>query len=332
MPKRAATCSLASPACARPSPAKRASSFRRSPSATISSSKPTTIASSSAASRSLAVSCMPGRWLAMNVSGSKVRLKGVPTREPVFNLDATWIDEAEKKTARNQRLHRGRSRVGSHHAPFRNAEVERPPPARPPGSPVARRSSQTDAARARRGVAARPRHARHHPARPAEPAPGEHRDRQPAVDSRGHRRLRLAVEESRRSERTGPPPPWALLCPGVRDPPGYRSRRHARSTSRAVARHQGPALRRPTSASRSILPPPAICSTSSTDAPRAHHAGPARRWSLYRPRYVCRSSASSSRPSRASRCSRSRSCLPPRKSRTPESSRCPLISPAPKFR
>jgi len=42
---------------------------------------------------------MPGRWLAMNVSGSKVRLKGVPTREPVFNLDATWIDEAEKTTA-----------------------------------------------------------------------------------------------------------------------------------------------------------------------------------------------------------------------------------------
>jgi len=42
---------------------------------------------------------MPGRWLAMNVSGSKIRLKGVPTREPVFNLEATWIDEAEKKTA-----------------------------------------------------------------------------------------------------------------------------------------------------------------------------------------------------------------------------------------
>jgi flagellar biosynthesis protein FlhA len=42
---------------------------------------------------------VPGRWLAMNVSGSKVRLKGVPTREPVFNLDATWIDESEKKTA-----------------------------------------------------------------------------------------------------------------------------------------------------------------------------------------------------------------------------------------
>ena len=40
-----------------------------------------------------------GRWLAMNVSGSKVKLKGVPTREPVFNLDATWIDETEKKTA-----------------------------------------------------------------------------------------------------------------------------------------------------------------------------------------------------------------------------------------
>jgi flagellar biosynthesis protein FlhA len=42
---------------------------------------------------------MPDRWLAMNVSGSKVRLKGVPTREPVFNIEATWIDEAEKKTA-----------------------------------------------------------------------------------------------------------------------------------------------------------------------------------------------------------------------------------------
>ncbi len=42
---------------------------------------------------------MPGRWLAMNVSGSKVRLRGVPTREPVFNLEATWIDETEKKTA-----------------------------------------------------------------------------------------------------------------------------------------------------------------------------------------------------------------------------------------
>lgn len=42
---------------------------------------------------------MPGRWLAMNVAGSKVRLKGVPTREPVFQLEATWIDGAEKKTA-----------------------------------------------------------------------------------------------------------------------------------------------------------------------------------------------------------------------------------------
>jgi flagellar biosynthesis protein FlhA len=40
-----------------------------------------------------------GRWLAMNVAGSTVRLRGVSTREPVFNLEATWIDEAEKKTA-----------------------------------------------------------------------------------------------------------------------------------------------------------------------------------------------------------------------------------------
>jgi flagellar biosynthesis protein FlhA len=42
---------------------------------------------------------MQARWLAMNVAGSKVALRGVPTKEPVFNLDATWIDEAEKKTA-----------------------------------------------------------------------------------------------------------------------------------------------------------------------------------------------------------------------------------------
>ncbi|HVW19596.1 MAG TPA: flagellar biosynthesis protein FlhA [Opitutaceae bacterium] len=42
---------------------------------------------------------MAGRWLAMNVSGSQIALKGVPTREPVFKLDATWIDEAEKRTA-----------------------------------------------------------------------------------------------------------------------------------------------------------------------------------------------------------------------------------------
>lgn len=41
----------------------------------------------------------PGRWLAMNVSGSTVRLRGVATREPVFNLEATWIEESEKKTA-----------------------------------------------------------------------------------------------------------------------------------------------------------------------------------------------------------------------------------------
>jgi flagellar biosynthesis protein FlhA len=42
---------------------------------------------------------MPGRWLAMNVTNSNVRLRGVPTREPVFNLDATWIAEEERKTA-----------------------------------------------------------------------------------------------------------------------------------------------------------------------------------------------------------------------------------------
>lgn len=42
---------------------------------------------------------IPGRFMAMNVGGSNVRLRGMPTREPVFNLDAVWIDEAERKTA-----------------------------------------------------------------------------------------------------------------------------------------------------------------------------------------------------------------------------------------
>lgn len=41
----------------------------------------------------------PGRTMAMNVAGSSVALRGVPTREPVFGLDAVWIEEAEKKTA-----------------------------------------------------------------------------------------------------------------------------------------------------------------------------------------------------------------------------------------
>jgi flagellar biosynthesis protein FlhA len=42
---------------------------------------------------------MPGRFMAMNVSGSKVMLRGVPTREPVFGLEAIWIGEDEKKAA-----------------------------------------------------------------------------------------------------------------------------------------------------------------------------------------------------------------------------------------
>jgi flagellar biosynthesis protein FlhA len=42
---------------------------------------------------------MPGRWLAMNVNGSVVRLKGIPTREPVFGLEANWIGNDEKTTA-----------------------------------------------------------------------------------------------------------------------------------------------------------------------------------------------------------------------------------------
>jgi flagellar biosynthesis protein FlhA len=44
-------------------------------------------------------SLMPGYWLAMNASNSKTVLKGVPTTEPVFQLPATWILDAERKNA-----------------------------------------------------------------------------------------------------------------------------------------------------------------------------------------------------------------------------------------
>jgi flagellar biosynthesis protein FlhA len=42
---------------------------------------------------------MPGYWLAMNATHSKVNLKGTPTVEPVFQLPATWITDIERKNA-----------------------------------------------------------------------------------------------------------------------------------------------------------------------------------------------------------------------------------------
>ena len=42
---------------------------------------------------------MSGHWLAMNATGSKTQLKGAPTVEPVFQLPATWITDAERKNA-----------------------------------------------------------------------------------------------------------------------------------------------------------------------------------------------------------------------------------------
>lgn len=40
-----------------------------------------------------------GRWMAMNVGGSRVSLRGTPCREPVFGLEAVWIEESERKVA-----------------------------------------------------------------------------------------------------------------------------------------------------------------------------------------------------------------------------------------
>lgn len=42
---------------------------------------------------------MPGKHLAMNVSGSPATLRGVPTKEPVFGLDAYWIGDEERREA-----------------------------------------------------------------------------------------------------------------------------------------------------------------------------------------------------------------------------------------
>ncbi|MFM1770080.1 MAG: hypothetical protein RJA22_2609 [Verrucomicrobiota bacterium] len=42
---------------------------------------------------------LPGHWLAMNATQSKVALKGIPTTEPVFQLPATWITDVERKNA-----------------------------------------------------------------------------------------------------------------------------------------------------------------------------------------------------------------------------------------
>jgi flagellar biosynthesis protein FlhA len=42
---------------------------------------------------------MPGYWLAMNATESKTVLRGVPTTEPVFQLPATWITDAERRNA-----------------------------------------------------------------------------------------------------------------------------------------------------------------------------------------------------------------------------------------
>ncbi len=44
-------------------------------------------------------SLMPGYWLAMNATNSRVTLKGIPTTEPVFQLPATWIIDLERKNA-----------------------------------------------------------------------------------------------------------------------------------------------------------------------------------------------------------------------------------------
>ena len=42
---------------------------------------------------------LSNRWLAMNVTNSPVSLRGLPTVEPVFGLNAIWIGEEDKRSA-----------------------------------------------------------------------------------------------------------------------------------------------------------------------------------------------------------------------------------------
>ena len=44
-------------------------------------------------------SLMPGYFLAMNATNSRVTVKGIPAVEPVFQLPATWIADTERKAA-----------------------------------------------------------------------------------------------------------------------------------------------------------------------------------------------------------------------------------------
>lgn len=42
---------------------------------------------------------MPGYYLAMNPVGGEVRIKGIPTRDPAFGLEAWWVNSIEKEAA-----------------------------------------------------------------------------------------------------------------------------------------------------------------------------------------------------------------------------------------
>ena len=137
---------------------------------------------------------MTGHWMAMNVAGSAVRLRGVPTREPVFNLEATWIDEAEKKTAELNGYtvvdpssvlitHLSETLKGCAHLLVSRQDVQ-----------VAHRPREGHASCLGGRVAARSGERGHHPARPAEPAARGCGDRQPAAHPRRHRRFRRSFQ------------------------------------------------------------------------------------------------------------------------------------------
>ena len=133
----------------------------------------------------------PGHWLAMNAANSKVVLKGVPTVEPVFQLPATWVTDAERKTAElaGFTVVDAPSVLVTHLSETVRRRLPRD--SQPPGCAGAARQPEADASDARQRTGAGAAHRRPGAAHPAEPAGRRHFHPQPGgilekvSDSRG---------------------------------------------------------------------------------------------------------------------------------------------------
>ena len=113
---------------------------------------------------------MPKRWIAMNVAGSPVQLRGMPTVEPVFGINAMWIGDEERKSAEINGysvVDAGSVMITHLSETFESAALHL----------LSRQDVQSlvdhvkrNIRRSCRRIASRPGQHRHHPARPAKPA------------------------------------------------------------------------------------------------------------------------------------------------------------------